>query len=215
MKKTVEEYEKEIEELNAKDECTVATLENQSKILLDKSIEFLKDRIKYEIESRVKNNSARTKELAEQGQLKDMKDSMNQLLEEVGQHTTAAMSGDKVFIHRTIKPDKTKRSYEYKGFVEKKYKDAYGVLIGLAGDILNKYGYIKVANDYNGHSEWKYISGSGGKIKYGYGFDMRAVENDWEKYTGTLVEYYDNLLKQQSLLEEKEKTEAVDLWENI
>ena len=58
MKKTVEEYEKEIEELNAKNECTVATLENQSKILLDKSIEFLKDRIKYEIESRVKNNSA-------------------------------------------------------------------------------------------------------------------------------------------------------------
>ena len=58
MKKTVEEYEKEIEELNAKNESTVATLENQSKILLDKSIEFLKDRIKYEIESRVKNNSA-------------------------------------------------------------------------------------------------------------------------------------------------------------
>lgn len=215
MKKSIEEYEKEMEVLKTKIENTANLLENQSSALVDKSIEFLKDRIKYEIESCVKNNPARTKELAENGQLKDMKDDMNQLLEEVSQKTIAAMSEDKVFIHRSIQQDRNKSTYEYKGIIEKKYKEAYQIVVGFAGEILNKYGYIKVGNDYNSCSTWKYISGSGGKIKYGYSFDMRQIEDDWKKYTDSLMSYYEDLLKYYSLIKSKEESEAMNLWDSI
>ena len=48
--------------------------------------------------------------------LREVKASMNKLLDEVSQHTNDAMSGDKVFIHRTIETDKSKSSYEYNVF---------------------------------------------------------------------------------------------------
>ena len=215
MAKSVEEYTKEIEELKLKNRNTFDSLEEQATILLEKSIELLKDRIKYEVEYNVKNNPVHTKELAEQGKLKEMKEAMNQLLEEVSQHTTIAMSQDKVFIHRTLKPDRNKHSYEYKSLVEGKYKEAYRIIIGLAGELLNKFGYIKVGNDYNGHSEWKYISGSGGKIKYGYSINISMVEDDWKKYNDKLEKFVDGLMKYQSLTDGKEETEAMNLWESV
>ena len=79
MTKSVEEYTKEIEELNTQNKNTYDLLEEQATILLEKSIELLKERIKYEIDNYVKNNSVRTKELADQGKLKEMKEAMNQL----------------------------------------------------------------------------------------------------------------------------------------
>lgn len=215
MAKSVEEYTKEIEELNEQNRDTFGLLEEQAIILLEKSKELLKERIKYQIDSCVKNNAGHTKELADQGKLKEMKDLMNQLLEEVPQHTTIAMSQDKVFIHRTLKPDRNRSSYEYKYVVESKYRETYRIVVGLAGELLNKFGYIKVGNDYNGHSEWQYISGSGGKIKYGYSIDISMVEKDWKKYNEKLEEYVSDLLKYQSLVEEKEKTEAMNLWESV
>lgn len=215
MAKSIEEYTKEIEELKSKNDGMFDSLERQSEVLLEKSIDFLKEKIKHEIEYCVKSNTTHTKELAEQDKLKDVKMKMNKLLEEVSQYTNDAMSGDNVFIHRTIKIDKNKSTYEYKDIVEKKYRNAYGIVVGWAGKILNEYGYIKVGNDYNGHSQWQYISGSGGMIKYGYGFDMREIEDDWKKYIDTLLKYYEGLLKYQSLLTGKEEAEAISLWENI
>lgn len=215
MAKSIEEYTKEIEELKSKNESMFDSLEKQSEVLLEKSIDFLKDRIKYEIEHCVKNNTAHTKELAEQDKLKDVKQEMNKLLEEVPQYTNDAMSGDNVFIHRTLKIDKNKFAYEYKDIVEKKYKNAYGNVVGWAGKILNKYGYIQVGNDYNEHSQWQYISGSGGRIKYGYGFDMREVGDDWKRYIDTLMKYYEGLSNYQLLQKNKEEAEAMSLWESI
>lgn len=215
MAKSIEEYTKEIEELKNKNDSMIDSLEKQSEVLLEKSIEFLKEKIKHEIEYCVKSNSVHTKELAEQDKLREVKASMNKLLDEVSQHTNDAMSGDKVFIHRTIKTDKNKSSYEYKDIIEKKYRNSYQIVVGLAGGILNKYGYIKAGNDYNGHSKWQYISGSGGKIKYGYSFDMRVIEDDWKKYIETFMKYYEGLLKYQSLLKDKEEAEAIDLWESV
>lgn len=215
MGKSIEEYNKEIEELKSKNENTVVLLDRQASILLDKSIEFLKIRIKNEIETCVKDNPNHTRELADQGKLKDTKQAMNQLLEEAPRYIILAMNEDNVFIHKTIKPNKNKQSYECRRMVENKYKETYQTVIGLAGKILNTYGYIKVGSDYSGHSKWQFISGSGGKIKYGYGIDVRLVENDWKEYMDALIGYYDDLLKYQSLIEEKEKTEAIDLWESI
>lgn len=215
MAKSIEEYTKEIEELKSKNDNMIDSLERQSEVLLEKSIEFLKEKIKHEIEYCVKSNSVHTKELAEQNKLREVKASMNKLLDEVSQHTNDAMSGDKVFIHRTIKTDKNKSSYEYKDIIEKKYRNSYQIVVGFAGGILNKYGYIKAGNDYNGYSEWQYISGSGGKIKYGYSFDMRVIEDDWKKYIDTFMKYYEGLLKYQSLLKDKEEAEAIDLWESV
>lgn len=215
MNKSIEEYTKEIEELERKNEDTINLLEEESALLLKKSIEFLKDRIKYEIEHCVKNDSAHTKELAEQEKLKNMKDAMNQLLEKVPQITTEAMCDDKVFVHRSIQLDRNRSTYEYKGIVEKKYREAYQIVVGFAGEILNEYGYIKVKNDYNGHSEWQYIGGSVGKIRYGYGFSLIELEDDWKKYTDTLMIYYEDLLKCHSLVESKEAAEAINLWDNI
>lgn len=215
MAKSVEEYTKEIEELNKQNKKTYDLLEGQATILLEKSIELLKERIKYQIDSCVKNNANHTKELAEQGKLKEMKEAMNQLLEEVPQHTTLAMSADKVFIHRTISPDKNKRPHEYVSIVEGRYGEAYGLIVGLAGEILNRYGYIKVGNDYNNRSEWQYISGSGGKIKYGYSFDIEMIAEDWKKYQNTLRGYCGDLIQCQILKEKKEELEAINLWESI
>lgn len=215
MAKSIEEYTKEIEELKSKNKSIFDFLVEQSEVLMEKSIDFLKDRIKYEIENCVKNNTAHTKELAEQDKLKDVKLEMNKLLEEVPQYTNDAMSGDNVFIHRTLKIDKNKPAYEYKDIVEKKYRNAYRIVVGWAGKILSKYGYIKVGNDYNGHSQWQYISGSGGRIIYGYGFDMREIEDDWKKYIDTLMKYYEGLSKYQSLQKSKEEAEAMSLWESI
>lgn len=65
MAKSVEEYTKEIEELKLKNRNAFDSLEEQATILLEKSIELLKDRIKYEVEYNVKNNPVHTKELAE------------------------------------------------------------------------------------------------------------------------------------------------------
>lgn len=215
MKKSIEEYTREIEALKRKNEDTIKLLEEQSSVLVEKSIEFLKDKVKNEIESGVKNNPTRTKELAENGQLKDMKDAMNKLLQEVPQKTTDTMSDDKVFIHRSIQPGRNKSTYEYKDIVEKKYREAYQSVVGFAGEILNEFGYIKVGNDYNGCSEWQYISGSRGKIKYGYGFDLRQIEDDWKKYTDTLMLYYEDLRKYHFLIKSKEEAEAINLWDNI
>lgn len=215
MAKSIEEYTKEIEEIKNKNESMLDSMERQSEILLEKSIDFLKERIKHEIEYCVKSNTTHTKELAEQDKLKDVKIEMNKLLEEVPQYTDDAMGGDSVFIHRTLKIDKNKSAYEYKDVVRKKYRNAYGIVVGWAGKILYKYGYIKVGNDYNGYSQWQYISGSGGRIKYGYGFDMREIEDDWEKYVDTLMKYYEGLLKYQLLQKSKEEAEAMNLWESI
>lgn len=215
MAKSIEEYTQEIEELKNKNDSMFDSLERQSETLLEKSFDLLKERIKYEIEYCVKNNTVHTKELAEQGKLKDVKSEMNKLLAEVPQHITNVMSDDKVFIHRTIKVDRNKSSYEYKDIIEKKYRDAYQIIVGLAGDILSPYGYIKVGSAYNRDSQWQYISGTEGKIKYGYSFDMRAIEEDWKKYTDTFISYYESLLKYQSLLKSKEEAEVMDLWENI
>lgn len=215
MAKSVEEYTKEIEELNRKNKNTYDLLEEQATILLEKSIDLLKERIKFEIDNCVKNNAVRTKELAEQGKLKKMKEAMNQLLDEVPQHTTIAMSQDKVFIHRTLKLDGNKHSYEYKSLVESKYREAYRIIVGLAGGLLSKFGYIKVGNDYNGFSEWQYISGSGGKIKYGYNFDISMIKDDWKQYNDKLEKYVEDLIKHQSLIDRKEETEAMNLWESV
>lgn len=144
-----------------------------------------------------------------------MKEAMNQLLDEVPQHTTIAMSQDKVFIHRTLKLDRNKHPYEYKSLVESKYREAYRIILGLAGEILNKFGYIKVGNDYNGHSEWQYISGSGSKIKYGYNIDTEMVGVDWKKYNDNLGKYVGDLMKYQLLISRKEETEAMNLWESV
>ena len=215
MAKSVDEYTKEIEELNKQNKNTYDLLEGQATILLEKSIDLLKERIKFEIDGCVKSNAVRTKELAEQGKLKEMKEAMNQLLEEVPQHITIAMSQDKVFIHRTLKPDKGKHSYEYKSLVEGKYREAYGIIVGLAGELLNKFGYIKVGNGYSGYSQWQYISGSRDKIKYGYSVDIKMVEDDWKKYNDILEKYVGNLMKCQLLIDKKEETEAMNLWENV
>ena len=142
MAKSIEEYTKEIEEVKNKNESMLDSLERQSEVLLGKSIDFLKEKIKHEIEYCVKSNTAHTKELAEQDKLKDVKMEMNKLLEEVPQYTDDAMGGDSVFIHSTLKIDKNKSAYEYKDVVEKKYRNAYGIVVGWAGKILYKYGYI-------------------------------------------------------------------------
>lgn len=215
MAKSIEEYTKELEELKNKNESMFDSLEKQSEILLEKSIEFLKEKIKYQIEYCVKSNTTHTKELAEQDKLKDVKAEMNKLLEEVSQYTISLMADDKVFIHRTVKADRDKSSYEYKKIIDKKCREAYQTVVGLAGEILNPYGYIKVGSAYNRDSQWQYISGTNGKIKYGYSFDMRTIEQDWKKYTDAFMSYYENLLKYQSLLKDKEEAEAMDLWENI
>lgn len=215
MAKSVEEYTMEIEELNKQNKNTYDLLEEQAIILLEKSKELLKERIKYQIDSCVQNKAGHTKELAEQGKLREMKEAMNQLIEEVPHHTTIAMGGDKVFIHRTLEPDRNKSSYEYKTIVESKYREAYKIIVGLAGEILNKFGYIKVGNDYNGHSEWQYISGSGSKIKYGYNIDTEMVGDDWKKYNDNLGKYVGDLMKYQLLIKKKEETEAMDLWESV
>lgn len=215
MAKSVEEYTKEIEELDKQNKDAYGLLEEQATILLEKSKELLEERIKYQIDSCVQNKAGHTKELAEQGKLKEMKEAMNQLLEEVPHHATIAMGGDKVFIHRTLEPDKNKHSYEYKSLVESKYREAYRIIVGLAGELLNKFGYINVGYDYNRGSEWQYISGSGGKIKYGYNFDIKKVEDDWKKYNDKLEKYVDDLIKYQSLIKKKEETEAMNLWESV
>lgn len=215
MAKSIEEYTKEIEELKNMNDSLYDSLEKQSEVLLEKSIEFLRERIKYEIEYCVKSNTVHTKELAEQNRLKDVKSEMNKLLLEVPQYTSDTMSDDKVFIHRKIEADRNKSSYEYKKIIEQKYRDAYQTVVGLAGNILNPYGYIKVGSAYNRDSQWQYISGTSGKIKYGYSFDMRTIEDDWKEYTDTFISYYDNLLKYQSLLKSKEEAEVMDLWESV
>lgn len=114
MAKSIEEYIKEIEELKSKNESMFDSLEKQSEVLLEKSIQLLKDKVKHEIEYCVKSNTAHTKELAEQDKLKDVKMEMNKLLEEVPQYTNDAMSGDNVFIHRTLKIDKNKSAMNIK-----------------------------------------------------------------------------------------------------
>lgn len=119
MAKSIEEYTKELEELQNKNNGMFDSLERQSEVLLVKSVEFLENKIKYEVEYCVKSNTAHTKELAEHDKLKDVKMEMNKLLEEVPQHTNDAMGGDNVFIHRTIKIDKNKSTYEYKDIAEK------------------------------------------------------------------------------------------------
>ena len=215
MAKSVEEYTKEIEELDKQNKDAYGLLEEQATILLEKSKELLKERIKYQIDSCVKNNAGHTKELADQGKLKEMKDLMNQLLEEVPQHTTIAMSQDKVFIHRTLKPDRNRSSYEYKTLVENKYREAYGIIVGLAGELLNKFGYIKVGYDYSRGSEWQYISGSGSKIRYCYNIDTSKIEDDWKKYNDKLGKYVGDLMKYQLLIEKREEIEAVNLWESV
>jgi len=153
--------------------------------------------------------------LADQDMLKAMKMEMNQLLEEVSQYTNLAMNEEIVFLHKTLSPNKYDNRNECRRLVENKYKKAYQIVIGLAGEILKTYGYIKVGNDYNGNSQWQHISGSGGKIKYGHGLDVSQVENDWTEYINILIAYYDDLSKYQSLIKEKEKLEAIDLWESI
>lgn len=215
MEKSLAEYAKEIEELKVKNENTVKELDEQASILYDKSIEFLKSRIKYEIDSCVKNHPEHTKELAESNQLKDMKDEMNQLLEEIPHHVSIVMDSDKVFIHRSIKPDRSRVAYEYKNIIRKKYTEAYQIVIGFAGEILNRNGYIKVRSAYDSSAQWQYISGSREKIKFGYGIDMREIEEDWKKYTDLVMIYHDDLLKCQSLIKNKEETEAMNLWESI
>lgn len=216
MGKSIEEYTKEIEELKKKNDDTVDLLEKQAFNLLDKSVDFLKTRIKYEIELCVKANPAHTKELADQGKLKDMKESMNQLLVEIPNRTTLAMSEDKIFVHRTLHhKDINKNSTDYRYIIKNGYKEIYQTIVGLAGSILNKYGYIKVENDYNSHSQWQFISGSGGEIKYGHTFDMKQVEGDWEEYINTLITHYRSLMKYKSLIQQKQEVEAKDIWDNI
>lgn len=44
---------------------------------------------------------------------------------------------------------------------------------------------------------------------------MREIEVDWKKYIDTLMKYYEDLSKYQSLQKSKEEAEAMSLWESI
>jgi len=215
MQKTIEEYTKEIKEFGNKNKQSYEQLEKLSSDLIKKSIEFIKEETKNKIENCVKNNPEQTKKLNSEDKLKELKDSMNKLLARISEDIIFDMSEDKVFIHRSYKLNSKVSSYEYGRIIRDRYIEVYQKLVGLAGEILNKFGYIKVSNDYNGHSEWQYISGSGGKIKYGYGFDSRLLDEAWKDYVVTYTKYYDDMLKYESLCAAKEQAEAVNLWESL
>ena len=208
-------YEDEIVEINDKNKKTYERLEQISSGLVEKNIEFIKERVKYHIEECVKHKPEQTKKLNNEGKLKELKDSMNVLLNGISENIILEMAGDKVFIHRSCKPNEKKSSFQYNQIIKDKYLEVYQKLIGLAGEILKKFDYINVGNDYNGHSEWQYISGSGGKIKYGYGFDSRLVDAEWNDYIITFRDYYEGVIKYESLCKDKEQAEAEDLWDNL
>ena len=215
MGKSMEDYTQEINDLTDSNKAVYSELEEVTATLISKSTEMMKKQIKNRIEDTVKNNPEHTKELNNEGKLKQVKELMNETLENIGVYVKEEFAGGKVFIHRDLKVEKYKNSFEYSREVKEKCEEVYRILLGYAGNVICKFGYEKAGNDYNGHSTWKCISGSGGKIKYGAYPEIEEIESEWEEYTDLLKKFVDTVQKINSLIEAKEKSEVSDLWESI
>lgn len=215
MGKSIEDYRKEINDLTAANKVVYSELEKMSTNIIYESIEMMKKQVKERIEYTVKNNPEHTKELNKEGKLKDVKEMMNKILENFDTYVNEEFSGGIVFLHRSLKVEKYKRAYEYSREIKEKYEEAYRILLGYAGNVICKFGYEKAGYDFNGHSTWKCISGSGGKIKYGAYPEIGDIEKEWKAYIELFEKYVDTVQKISGLIEAKEKIEASDLWENI
>ena len=216
MGKLVEDYTKEIKELTDENNKTYDKLEELSVAVINKSIDMMRKQVKQEIDCAVENTPEHTKELNNKGMLKEVKDKTNSTLKNIDDFVKDEFKNDKVFLHRSLKnPDKYKLPYEYCKEVEKKYMEAYRIILGYAGKIICDFGYDKVGNAYNDHSTWKYISGSSEKIRFNCIPDVREVKKEWKDYFDLFKNFVDNAQQITRLTEDKEKTEAVDLWESL
>ena len=215
MGKSIGDYIKEINDLTEENKTVYSELEEMVILIISKSTEMMKKQIRERIEYEVKNNPEHTKELNDKGKLKEVKELMNKTLENIDDYVNDEFSCDKVFLHRNLKIEKYKHPFEYSRGIKEKYQEAYRNLLGYAGSVICKFGYEKAGNDFNGHSTWKYISGSGGKIKYSYCPETEDIESEWKNYINLLETYAGTAQKINNLTEEKEQTEATNLWESI
>ena len=215
MGKSIEDYTKEINDLTASNKVIYSKLEEMTVTIINKSTEMMRKQIKNRIEDTVKKNPEHTKELNNEGKLKQVKKLMNETLENIGVYVKEEFTVNKVFIHKDLKVEKYKSPFEYSRGVKEQYEEVYRILLGYAGNVICKFGYEKAGNDYTGHSTWKCISGSGGKIKYGAYPEIREIESEWKDYSNLLEEYVDAVQKINNLIEAKERSEVSDLWESI
>lgn len=215
MEKSIENYTKEIDNLTEENKKIYSELEEIVTQLIDKSTEMMKKQIKERIEFEVKNNPEHTKKLNDEGKLKEVKEMMNDIINNLEDYVKEELSLSNAFLHRTFKIEKRESVYTYTKNIKENYQEVYRILLGYAGSVICKFEYEKAGNDYNGHSTWKYISGSGGKIKYGCCPETRKIDDEWKNYIHLFEKYVSIMQRIDTLTEEKEKTEATNLWESI
>lgn len=158
-------FDDQITKLEPQIEDLRKEMEAAQRKLLDAITVFLQGWYRETIEAEVKANPDLTKKLNTEGRLPEVKAKLNDLITKTSDHVEALLNVDRYWSHRGELPS-YENWYANKMYSERRYS-AYGQnfpdevdepvrsLLGLAGDILNDYGYVDQQSLYiQGRGHW-------------------------------------------------------------
>ena len=207
------EYQKLIEKSEAVLKQLTRAMEEQKAKFIEAALPFAQEWCKSTVERKITTNAKRTEELSGE-QLKEMKEELTSLLQSLHGFLYDKFKEDSLWPHLSgLTEDLFNKSgistYDIPRKVRERISHAFRPVFGFAaGNLLLKYGYLKVGQD----SEWK--SGQREKTEYGYAFDLSTECN-------APLMAYEELLKQYIQETEclaknkkgKQEAEAKERWD--
>lgn len=205
-------YDEKISQLEVKIRELKDDMEKITKEFLQSTNKYAREWYRTSIENAVIKSPEITKKLGE-AKLKELKEELQSLTDNVDQYTLAYVNTDSLWAHRPNYKSKGNETFGlYKVFGNRdpqELSNAIKFLIGKAGQILSKYNYLKGDSPY----EKDYSTGNY-KYKYGYSWsdEMREVI---ERYANLFDNYTKLSEELDKVKTEKSENEAKDLWNKI
>lgn len=214
MNKTVNEYKMEIEENE--------TIAKRHEMELEQYIQPYANILSKELAEKAKSLVIR--EVKEQPQItkdwgrdiKSLKDKLGVLIEATPEVVSKKIESSKVIIHRDADCITRLQEYELHQLWETRIRVLCSEVLGAAGELLYRFKYVEPTDDYMRKGEWQFITGTGGRVKYGYSMSFsKELEDYQEQYWKMIREYKSVLRKLESLKNGLEEQEAIELWESV
>lgn len=217
------EIKKKIDSLNisvAEQKKSLAILSEQIVVAIKP---YVKEKIKYEVESHVKTNSEHTKALGIDT-LAEMKKELITVLEASDTIIDGIFSDDTLWVHVNYQVipngDFFGQKYNNQKSAKEKIRKGIKIAVGEAGKILINYKYLSAGNLYVWESgmRYDYTRASGGKsrLMYAYGLSLpQDISQLIEDYSNGIGQLHEVLCQLQDTQKSLSVQEALDLWNEV